>query len=115
MRWCGCGPSTKLLIRSFVGGAENLAKYALTLDEVCGTHLNGIKRATTQVKLFATVAVYSAAPAEALLDSMFEDGRLLLMGPTYIERVEFEISNVRFIDERLGKIVDDGWRRLYRS
>ena len=111
MRWCGCGPSSKLLIRSLLGGTESLARYALSLEAVSGTNLSGITRATPAVKRFAIIAAFATSPAETLLDSMFEDDRLLIHGPAYRDRMDMEFLHLartdKYVWERCSAIVGE--------
>jgi hypothetical protein len=112
-RWCGCGKSTRYLLRSYAGGAEGLARFALEEDNTSQYHLGGIRRATTKVKLLAAIASLASAPAERLLEAFFEDDRLLLKAQEYRHLVNEEIQYLRTLDmyvwRRIAGLISEGF------
>ena len=105
MRWGGCGPSTRLLLRSWAGGAEALARYTLSLPGVNATNLCGIGRASANVKLLATITAFAAGPAETLLENMFHDDRVFMHAADYRGQLDEEV-------DRLLDVPDYTWTRL---
>jgi hypothetical protein len=104
-RWCGCRLSSIYLLRSYAGGAEGLAAFALEQGNVDATHLGGFRRATVPVRLLAAIAAFCAGPSDRLLELLFEDDRLLLKGSEYLACVRDEVASL----QRLGGYT---WKRV---
>ena len=104
-RWCGCRISSIYLLRSYAGGAEGLAAFTLAQANVDATHLGGFRRATVPVKLLAAIAAFCAGPSDRLLESLFEDDRLLLKGSEYLACVCDEVA-------RLQRLSGYTWKRV---
>ena len=91
-RWTKVGQSGRFFLRSLCIGIDKIAKLASDNDAVSNWHLNGFKRATSEVRLYLALAAAAARPSEALLLELMEDDRLLLHADKYWEVLEDELK-----------------------
>ena len=91
-RWTRVGQSGSFFLRSLCIGIDKIAKLASDTDALSNWHLNGFKRATSEVRLYLALAAAAARPSEALLLELMEDDRLLLHADKYWEVLEDEMK-----------------------
>jgi hypothetical protein len=93
-RWTKVGESGRCFLRSLCVGIEPIVKLAEGNSAVINWHLNGFKKATSDVRLYLALAAAAARPSEALLLEMMEDDRLLIHADKYWEVLEDELKYI---------------------
>mgnify|MGYP000178891951 CR=1 FL=1 len=86
------GESCRWCVRSVCVGIEPIVKLAEGNSAVINWHLNGFKKATSDVRLYLALVAAAARPSEALLLELMEDDRLLLHADKYWEVLVDELK-----------------------